>query len=248
MGIFDSLQIDEKLNSFFQKEKTVIQQQPIKTTKLLAKINNTKEVSTEENTMEVDDASDADSVVVDVNIDAASDSDSENESVSVEIEQQDKSVEKLDDGTRSFKIKQLIEKNQKTIFIGNLPTKIMEKPETKLLKQEFQKYGKLLSIRYRSIAFNMKLPRKQAFIQKKFHENRDSVNAYLVYSSAEEAKSALEMNGKLFMSRHIRVDFVETKAQKQRDSQRCIFVGNLAFDVSDETIWGFFADVGEIGR
>lgn len=78
------------------------------------------------------------------------------------------------------------------------------------------------------------------------HEKRDSLNAYIVFKNEEDAKKSLSLNGSLFLERHIRVDHSEKKAEKKRDAKRCIFVGNLSFDISDESLWGCFGDAGEI--
>ncbi|KAJ3315952.1 Nucleolar protein 12 [Boothiomyces sp. JEL0838] len=124
--------------------------------------------------------------------------------------------------TRREKIQKIIEKNERTIFVGNLPVTVIEK------------------------AFSEKLPRKQAFIAKKLHEKRESLNAYIVFKESEAAKKALSLNGAVFMDHHIRVDIAEKKQEKQRDSKRCVFIGNLPFDIADEQVWGFFEGVGEI--
>ena len=91
------------------------------------------------------------------------------------------------------------------------------------------------------------MPRKQAFIAKKLHEGRDSLNAYVVFENAEDAEKALGLNGKVFLERHLRVDYSEQKMEKKRDTKRCIFLGNMPFNVSEETIWNFFQDAGDIG-
>ncbi|KAJ3303884.1 Nucleolar protein 12 [Kappamyces sp. JEL0829] len=157
--------------------------------------------------------------------------------------------------TRREKVQKLIEKNQRTVFVGNLPTSVIEKvlgcgfslqEETKQLKDYFGAYGQLESIRFRSVAFSEKMPRKQAFLAKKLHPGRDSLNAYIVFESASDAAKALELNGKLFLGRHLRVDASEQTAEKKRDSKRCIFVGNLPFNISEETMWTYFGDIGEI--
>lgn len=55
-------------------------------------------------------------------------------------------------------------------------------------------------------AFSETLPRKAAFIAKKFHDNRSVTNAYIVYKTKESADKALAMNGQVFMEKHLRVD------------------------------------------
>ena len=89
------------------------------------------------------------------------------------------------------------------------------------------------------------MPRKQAFIARKLHEGRDSLNAYLVFTNLDHAITAKDkLDGQLFMSRHLRVDVAEQKQEKKRDSKRCVFMGNLGFDVGDEAVWHFFKAAG----
>ncbi|KAJ3276758.1 Nucleolar protein 12 [Terramyces sp. JEL0728] len=148
--------------------------------------------------------------------------------------------------TRREKLQKVIEKNERTIFVGNLPITVIEKEPTKDLQKLFSQFGKLESIRFRSIAFSEKMPRKQAFIAKKLHDKRESLNAYIVFKENKGAKNALSLNGTIFMDHHIRVDIAEKKQEKQRDSKRSVFVGNLPFDIADEQVWKFFEDIGEI--
>jgi nucleolar protein 12 len=58
------------------------------------------------------------------------------------------------------------------------------------LAQEFSQFGKIESIRFRSIAFSESIPRKVAFIEKKFHENRDS----LIHQFVNYKKNSYENN------------------------------------------------------
>ena len=52
---------------------------------------------------------------------------------------------------------------------------------TQQLKALFSSFGKVQSVRFRSVAFaNPKVPRKAAFINGQFHQERDSMNAYVV--------------------------------------------------------------------
>lgn len=53
--------------------------------------------------------------------------------------------------TRREKIAEIIEKNSRTLFVGNLPTAVIEKAPTALLKSHFSAFGPLESIRFRSL-------------------------------------------------------------------------------------------------
>lgn len=99
---------------------------------------------------------------------------------------------------------------EKTIFISNVPVKVLtSKPFLRSLKQLFSKHGQISSIRFRSIAFAELVPRKVAYITKTFHPERDTVNAYIVYDSAENVQSAVEsLNGVVWEGKHLRVDSV----------------------------------------
>ncbi|CDS08395.1 hypothetical protein LRAMOSA09758 [Lichtheimia ramosa] len=137
------------------------------------------------------------------------------------------------------------EKNERTIFIGNVPVACCEeKSKSKALKRTFATYGAIESMRFRSTAFSETLPRKAAFIAKKFHDQRSVTNAYIVYKSKESADKALAMNGQLFMDKHLRVD--NAANPKPYDRKRSVFVGNLPFDAEEEELWEFFADCGAI--
>lgn len=158
--------------------------------------------------------------------------------------------------TRRDTQNETIARNSRTVFIGNLATSATERANTKELKKIFSQFGTLKSIRYitfksrfRSIAFAEKMPRKVSFITKKFHEGRDSLNAYIVYEESSSADASLTLNGSVFQGKHIRVDKAEkNEMQVKQDAKRSVFVGNIPFDVSEESLWQFFDDVGEIGR
>ena len=99
---------------------------------------------------------------------------------------------------------------ERTLFISNVPIKVLtSKPFLRSLKQLFSKHGQISSIRFRSIAFTELVPRKVAYITKTFHPERDTVNAYIVYNSAESVQTAVEsLNGVLWEEKHLRVDSV----------------------------------------
>ncbi|KAH6569075.1 hypothetical protein BASA50_001026 [Batrachochytrium salamandrivorans] len=150
--------------------------------------------------------------------------------------------------TRREKLKEMIARKSRTIFVGNLSVTVTEKENLRKLKSLFSQFGKIETIRFRSIAFNSKLPRKVAFTSKQFHDKRDSLNAYIVYVLAESVAKALSIHGTVFLEKHLRVDRSETSEQKSHDHKKSIFVGNLAFDISEEALWEFFSDCGDIAN
>lgn len=138
-----------------------------------------------------------------------------------------------------------IEKSQRTVFVGNLSNSVItKKSDYKSLKKLFSQYGKVKSIRFRSVAFSEMLPRKAAFVKHQFHENRDTVNAYVVFEDKAAANKAVQLNATVFMDHHLRVDSVAHPAM--HDNKRSIFVGNLDFEATEEPLWRHFGDCGEI--
>jgi nucleolar protein 12 len=93
---------------------------------------------------------------------------------------------------------------------------------------------------------------------KNFHEIRDTCNAYIVMDTPEGAyTAACKLNATIFEEKHLRCDFCGKKESVKlegdsiptpvnRDYKRCVFVGNVPFDVKDEAMWQFFAEVGDI--
>ncbi|KAK9237309.1 hypothetical protein V1525DRAFT_404413 [Lipomyces kononenkoae] len=136
-------------------------------------------------------------------------------------------------------------KAKRTVFVGNIPSSaISSRSDYATLKKHFAQYGKILSIRFRSIAFAEMLPRKVAFIKQKLHDKRHTVNAYVVYDSEDSARKSLQSNGKLLLDHHMRVDSVAHPAKQ--DIKRSVFIGNLDFEAEEEALWEHFDKVGDI--
>ncbi|KAK9322709.1 hypothetical protein V1517DRAFT_322600 [Lipomyces orientalis] len=132
-----------------------------------------------------------------------------------------------------------------TVFVGNIPSDVISsRTDYANLKKHFAQYGKIKSIRFRSIAFSEMLPRKVAFIKQKLHDKRHTANAYIVYDSEDSARKSLQSNGFVLQGHHIRVDSVAHPAKQ--DSKRSVFIGNLDFDAEEESLWEHFGKVGEI--
>ncbi|KAG1176047.1 hypothetical protein G6F70_003680 [Rhizopus microsporus] len=137
-----------------------------------------------------------------------------------------------------------LEKEERTVFIGNLSVACIEKEGYRQLKSKFKEFGKIESIRFRSIAFSQPMNRKAAFLARKLHSDRDVLNAYIVYEKKESVDKALELNGTIFMEKHLRVD-AATKS-RQHDRKRSVFLGGLPFDIEEEELWEFFKECGDI--
>ncbi|ORZ33868.1 hypothetical protein BCR44DRAFT_1514332 [Catenaria anguillulae PL171] len=145
------------------------------------------------------------------------------------------------------------EKLQRTVFVGNVTIRASEKEIYKEFRAKFAEHGHVESIRFRSITFTDALPRKLNFKLKNFHPERDSCNAYVVFSTAEAAKkAAAAINASTFEGKHLRCDYLgktdgsEGRVGARRDVKRCVFVGNVPFDIEDEALWTFFAQAGEV--
>jgi RNA recognition motif-containing protein len=81
---------------------------------------------------------------------------------------------------------QLKDRKQKTCFVGNLPLDMT----AKVLRNLFNKFGKVDKIWFRSVATIMdsKLPVKAKIIMKEYSEQKNSKNAYILFDSVEQAK------------------------------------------------------------
>ena len=150
----------------------------------------------------------------------------------------------------------------RTIFVGNVPVKAdtgdgMEAEEEeeksakamrkleKELRKEFTQYGKIDSIRFRSVGVkSVKVPtgsdyhlvRKVAVAKGSLDDRIETCNAYIVFASKDSVFTAVDKaDSMLFHGNHLRVDAVR-QGSKGRvfDRNRTVFVGNLVFEASEE--------------
>jgi len=70
------------------------------------------------------------------------------------------------------------------------------------------------------------------------------MNAYIVFKKSESARAAQTLNGTVVLNRHLRVDSVAHPAKQ--DAKRCVFVGNLDFEASEESLWKHFGQCGKV--
>lgn len=139
------------------------------------------------------------------------------------------------------------EKDDRTLFVGNLPLSMSDRKD---IIKYFSKYGKIESVRIRSIplagakvdrAGDQSLVKKVCANNYQFGDQKQSFNAYIVYESSDSIPEALQENNKLIDSRHLRVDRINSS--HLFDNHRTIFLGNLPYRVDEEEIRNFFAKV-----
>jgi nucleolar protein 12 len=141
------------------------------------------------------------------------------------------------------------ERNKQTCFVGNIPTSVLQRKYYTLFKQHVKSIlnqkGAIQSIRFRSVAVNnLKVPKRIAIVSKSLQPARDTLNAYIVFNKPDIASEFAEKaNGTLFLDKHLRVDLASSE---KKDTKRTIFVGNLPYDVKEETLWTLFSDCGEL--
>ncbi|XP_070806893.1 RNA-binding protein 34 [Pituophis catenifer annectens] len=133
-------------------------------------------------------------------------------------------------------------KNKRTLFVGNLPVSYT----AQMLKAFFKDYGQIESIRFRSlIPAEDAISKKMAAIKQKLHPNMKYVNAYVVFKEESAANNALKCNGTEITSGfHIRVDLASKSTC--HDNKRSIFVGNLPYEIDDETLRNHFLECGNV--
>ena len=133
-------------------------------------------------------------------------------------------------------------RDSRTVFVGNIPNTCSRKQIHRL----FKTYGKIESVRVRCLQVKEgKLPKKIAVRRHMQLTDEGTFNAYVVFSSEEEAEASLKLNGMNFGGRHIRVDLVGKKeSAKMEESRASVFVGNVPFTADEEKLRDCFSDCG----
>lgn len=146
-------------------------------------------------------------------------------------------------------VERVDEKSDRTIFVGNLP----KSTKRKAIARFFGQWGQVESARIRSLPTdgvkidqhgNQALVKKVSAQMGKLTDAKLVANAYVVYSTVEEATKAVnEANGLVWpdSDRHIRVDSL-TKSRSKEDHLRTAFVGNLPRSADEESLRSHFAD------
>lgn len=141
-------------------------------------------------------------------------------------------------------------KEERTIFIGNIPKSETVKSVTKFCTE----FGAVESVRLRSVpvagtavddAGNHDLMKKVCVNQGKLGDQKGSFNAYVVFSDKSSVAAALKANNRLMGKRHIRVD---TSQPTPFDYKRTVFLGSLPHYADEEDVRNHFAKVLPMGQ
>lgn len=121
-----------------------------------------------------------------------------------------------------------------TIFVGNIPTNT----KLKSLKQFYNRFGEILSLRFRS-------ENGKKVLNKTDRKKYGSLNAYVVFNDSESALKATDTNGELFKENHLRCNLVVEKQERfsqNLNTKSTVFVGNITFEANDEELYEFFSE------
>ncbi|XP_021564538.1 RNA-binding protein 34 isoform X2 [Carlito syrichta] len=131
-------------------------------------------------------------------------------------------------------------KNERTVFVGNLPVTCNKKK----LKSFFKEYGQIESVRFRSlIPAEGTLSKKLAAIKRKIHPDQKNINAYVVFKDESAATKALKRNGaEIADGFRIRVDLASETSSRDK---RSVFVGNLPY-IEESAVEKHFLDCGSV--
>ena len=142
--------------------------------------------------------------------------------------------------------KESAESLSRTVFVGNLPVDTTRKA----LTRHFSSFGPVESARLRSAsAVNPKMPQRAAVITGTVAG--DAISAYIVFKERTAALVALKSSGAEAFGRHLRIAPAtnpgeSSSASERHDTKRSVFLGNLPFDIAEETLWSLFGDCGKV--
>ncbi|KAK1935048.1 RNA-binding protein 34 [Phytophthora citrophthora] len=132
-------------------------------------------------------------------------------------------------------------KNRRTIFVGNVSLDATPKD----IKKHFSVCGKVENVRLRNLPVagcavdqhgNQKLMMKVCAIKKILTTAKDNCNAYVTFAEESCVDAALKLNGTTLVLKKIRV----TRSEPVLDARRSIFVGNVPFKCTDDSMMQFF--------
>lgn len=138
------------------------------------------------------------------------------------------------------------EEDARTVFVGNLPNTIHKRDVEKI----FKTCGTVESVRVRcqtleeldekhqNLGRAVRVLRGEVKKDEKF-----SATAYVLFHSAESIAAALDKNGLVFHNRHLVVTTMDA-GSRAYPPETSIFLGNVAYDTTEEHVWNFFQEHG----
>uniref|UniRef100_A0A8C9P6T0 RNA-binding protein 34 n=1 Tax=Spermophilus dauricus TaxID=99837 RepID=A0A8C9P6T0_SPEDA len=132
-------------------------------------------------------------------------------------------------------------KNERTVFVGNLPVTCNKKK----LKSFFKEYGQIESVRFRSLVSSppLKISIIVKFFIRKIHPDQKNINAYIVFKDEIAATKALNRNGaQIADGFRVRVDLAS-------ETSRQIFISvvvEFVLEVEESAVEKHFLDCGSI--
>ena len=158
----------------------------------------------------------------------------------IEETEPEKKTEKSDKEEETNKIDP--DRDQKIIFIGNVPLEC----EKKDINNVFKEYGKIEKIWFRSVPIDnsVKMPKKAKVVLKKYTKGCKNKNCYLLFKEIESKEKAIkEKNNYILNGRHLHV----TDSQRnEKNFKTTAFIGNLHYQADEEDLREFFKDCGKI--
>ena len=141
----------------------------------------------------------------------------------------------------NLSVGQVKEREDRTIFVGNVSLKT----DKRKLMRFFKKFGSIEKLWARSLPLDLssKINQKGKAILKKYSEAKSTKNCYIMYKDKESAVRATVASGETLDGVTLRVSLA---AKKTEDFKTTIFVGNLPFVCEDEEVRTFFSAFGKV--
>ncbi|KAG5492672.1 hypothetical protein JKF63_01251 [Porcisia hertigi] len=138
------------------------------------------------------------------------------------------------------------DEDARTVFVGNLPNTIHKRDVEKI----FKSCGSITAVRIRCQALE-ELDEKHRNLGRAVRVLRGDIKkdakysstAYVLFDSAESIALALEKNGLVFHNRHLVVTTMDVESRAY-PSETSVFLGNVAYDTTEEDVWSFFQEHG----
>lgn len=138
------------------------------------------------------------------------------------------------------------EEDARTVFVGNLPNTIDKRDVEKI----FKTCGSITAVRVRCQTLeeldekHQNLGRAVRVLRGEIKKDEKySATAYVLFDSAESIAPALDKNGLVFHNRHLVVTTMDAESRAY-PPETSIFLGNVAYDTTEEDVWNFFQEHG----